>query len=39
MKISRNKYTQLLNNIGATLNQAKANAIEAVQHQLLKANW
>ncbi len=39
MKISKQKYTQLLNNIGFTLNQAKADAINAVQHQLLKANW
>ena len=39
MKLSKNKYTQLLNNIGLTIEQARQNAIKAVNTELVKANW
>ena len=39
MKLSKNKYTQLLNNIGLTIEQARQNAIKAVNTELGKANW
>lgn len=39
MKVTANKYHQLLNNIGATLQRARANAIKAINSELVKANW
>ena len=39
MKIGKNKYIQLLNNIGSTIEQARQNAIKAINTELVKANW
>jgi len=39
MKLSKNKYNELLNHIGATLQKAKGNAIKAINTELVKANW
>lgn len=39
MKSSVNKYNQLLNSIGLTIEQARQNAIKAVNTELVKANW
>jgi predicted nuclease of restriction endonuclease-like (RecB) superfamily len=39
MKLTTNKYNELLQNIGSTLLNTRANAIEAVHKQLLIANW
>ena len=39
MKLSKNKYTQLLDSIGLTIEQARQNAIKAVNTELVKANW
>ncbi len=39
MKPAKNKYHQLLNNIGSTLERARENAVEAIHHQLIIANW
>ncbi|MBX2897919.1 MAG: DUF1016 family protein [Cyclobacteriaceae bacterium] len=39
MKISKAKYNQLLDNIALTIEQAKQNAIKAVNTELVKANW
>lgn len=39
MKLSKNKYTELLDNIGSTLQKARENAIKAVNTELVKANW
>ena len=39
MKLSKNKYNQLLDTIGLTIEQARQNAIEAVNTELVKANW
>ncbi|HWR32177.1 MAG TPA: PDDEXK nuclease domain-containing protein [Chitinophagaceae bacterium] len=39
MKPSIKKYNQLLNNIGLTIEQARQNAIKAVNTELVKANW
>jgi len=33
------KYNELLNNIGLTIEQARQNAIKAVNTELVKANW
>lgn len=38
MKLTTNKYNELLQNIGSTLLNTRANAIEAVHKQLLIAN-
>ncbi|MBA2762979.1 MAG: DUF1016 domain-containing protein [Segetibacter sp.] len=38
-KLSKNKYNQLLANIGLTIEVARNNAIQAVNVQLVKANW
>ncbi|HJV78939.1 MAG TPA: PDDEXK nuclease domain-containing protein [Paludibacter sp.] len=39
MSLSKNKYNQLLDNIGTTLQKAKENAIKAINTELVKANW
>ncbi len=39
MKPSKSKYTQLLDSIGLTIDQARQNAIKAVNTELVKANW
>lgn len=39
MKLSKNKYDQLLDNIGSTLQKARENAIKAINTELVKANW
>lgn len=39
MKLTVNKYNQLLDNIGTTIEQARQNAIKAVNTELVKANW
>jgi predicted nuclease of restriction endonuclease-like (RecB) superfamily len=39
MKPSVHKYTQLLDNIGFTLQKARENAIKAINTELVKANW
>ena len=38
-KISQRKYKQLLANIGLAITTARSNAIQAVNIQLVKANW
>lgn len=37
--LSKNKYIQLLDNIGSTLQKARENAITAINAELVKANW
>ncbi|MEN9684471.1 MAG: hypothetical protein RLZZ28_257, partial [Bacteroidota bacterium] len=39
MNLSKNKYNQLLDNIGSTLQKARANAIKTINAELVKANW
>jgi len=39
MNPSKNKYTELLNNIGISIKRAKENAIKTVNTELVKANW
>ncbi|MEO6189471.1 MAG: DUF1016 N-terminal domain-containing protein, partial [Saprospiraceae bacterium] len=39
MKPIKNKYTDLLNNIGQTIETARQNAFKAVNTELVKANW
>lgn len=39
MKLSKNKYNDLLDNIGLTIGQARENAFKAVNTELVKANW
>lgn len=39
MKVSKNKYIQLLDSIGLTIEQARQNAVKAVNTELVKANW
>lgn len=39
MKLISNKYNQLLDNIGSTLQKARENAIKAINTELVKANW
>jgi predicted nuclease of restriction endonuclease-like (RecB) superfamily len=39
MKINKDKYIELLNNIGVTLINARQNAIKAINSELVKANW
>lgn len=36
---SKNKYSELLTNIGSTLQKARENAIKAINTELVKANW
>jgi predicted nuclease of restriction endonuclease-like (RecB) superfamily len=39
MKPSKNKYSELLDNIGFTLQKAREIAIKAINTELVKANW
>ena len=39
MQLADNIYNQLLSNIGNTLQKARDNALMAVNHELVKANW
>ncbi len=39
MKAPVNKYDQLLNSIGLTIEQARKDAVNAVNTELVKANW
>ncbi|MBX3256589.1 MAG: hypothetical protein KF862_20805 [Chitinophagaceae bacterium] len=39
MKPASNKYNQLLDSIGLTIEQARQNAFKAVNTELVKANW
>ena len=39
MKVQKNKYNELLDSIGLTIEQARQNAIKAVNTELVKANW
>ena len=39
MKLSKNKYNNLLDNIGQTIETARQNAVKAVNTELVKANW
>jgi hypothetical protein len=39
MKVQKNKYNELLDSIGFTIEQARQNAIKAVNTELVKANW
>jgi predicted nuclease of restriction endonuclease-like (RecB) superfamily len=39
MKLKKNKYTMLLNNIGQAIETARLNAVKAVNTELVKANW
>jgi hypothetical protein len=39
MKLLENKYYQLLDKIGATLQKARENAIKAINTELVIANW
>jgi len=39
LKPKKPKYTQLLDNIGATLQHARENAYKAINTELVKANW
>jgi predicted nuclease of restriction endonuclease-like (RecB) superfamily len=39
MPLSNQKYADLINSIGSTLQKARQNAIKAVNNELVKANW
>lgn len=39
MNLRKNKYNQLLDNIGSALQKARENAIKAINTELVKANW
>jgi predicted nuclease of restriction endonuclease-like (RecB) superfamily len=39
MKLKKNKYNTLLNNIGQAIESARLNAFKAVNTELVKANW
>jgi hypothetical protein len=39
MKVVKSTYHQLLNNIGFSIEQARRNAFNAVNTELVKANW
>lgn len=39
MKPSENKYNELLDTIGSTLQRARESAIKAISTELVKANW
>ena len=39
MNITKDKYNELLKNIGLTLNKARENAVKAINAELVKANW
>lgn len=39
MSLSNQKYSELIDSIGSTLQKARENAIKAVNNELVKANW
>jgi predicted nuclease of restriction endonuclease-like (RecB) superfamily len=39
MKPTKQKYSQLIDNIGSTIQRARENAVRAVNNELVKANW
>ena len=39
MKVQKNKYSELLDSIGFTIEQARQHAIKVVNTELVKANW
>lgn len=39
MKVSKPNYTELVDNIGSALQKARANAIRAINQELVQANW
>lgn len=39
MKPIKNKYSELLDNIGSTLQKARENSFKAINTELVKANW
>jgi len=39
MNLSKKNYKKLLDNIGSSLQKARANAIKAINTELVKANW
>ena len=39
MQLTDKTYNQLLNNIGKTLRESRENALKAINHELVKANW
>ncbi len=39
MKLSKQKYTELIDSIGSTLQRARENAIKAINAELVTANW
>ncbi len=39
MQLTNKTYHQLVNNIGTTLQRAKENALRAINHELILANW
>ncbi len=39
MKIEKQKYSELVENIGFTIQQARENVIRAINTELVKANW
>lgn len=39
MKIGKNKYSRLLDNIGLAIEQARQNAVKAINTELVKVNW
>lgn len=39
MKAQKNKYNELLDSIGLAIEQARQNAIKAVNTELVSANW
>ena len=39
MQLNKNKYNDLLNNIGQAIETARQNAVKAVNTELVKANW
>lgn len=39
LNLSKNKYNELLNSIGSTLQRARENAVKAINNELVRANW
>lgn len=39
MEPTKTSYNELLNTIGSTIETARQNAVKAVNHELVKANW
>lgn len=39
MSLSKQKYTELVDSIGSTLQRAREDAVRAVNNELVKANW